>query len=93
MTYGGRFGPVLLPECPECPGGRDEFIVFALYFPEYQVFIEAAGGVFRLIPADIEEFQIDFDRFEETLNEKTKAVLINSPNNPFRSRIFRGDDP
>ena len=60
----------------------DEVLVFAPYFPEYQVFIEAAGGVFRLIPADIEEFQIDFDRFEETLNEKTKAVLINSPNNP-----------
>ena len=35
-----------------------------------------------LIPADIEAFQIDFDAFEKALNPNTKAVIINSPNNP-----------
>ncbi len=60
----------------------EEVIVFAPYFPEYKVFIEGAGGQMQLIPADIEHFQIDFDRFEEALGPNTKAVLINSPNNP-----------
>ncbi len=60
----------------------EEVIVFAPFFPEYKVFIEGAGGVMKLIPADIEAFQIDFERFEEALSPKTKAVLINSPNNP-----------
>ena len=63
-----------------CPG--DEFIVFAPYFPEYKVFIEATGASMKLIPADIEAFQIDFKAFEEAINEHTKGVLVNSPNNP-----------
>ena len=60
----------------------DEFIVFAPYFPEYKVFIEGAGAKMRLIPADTAAFQIDFDRFEQALNEHTKGVIVNSPNNP-----------
>lgn len=60
----------------------DEVIVFAPYFPEYKVFIEGAGAVMKLIPADIEAFQIDFAAFEAALSEKTKAVIVNSPNNP-----------
>ena len=60
----------------------EEVIVFAPFFPEYKVFIEGAGGVMKLIPADIEAFQIDFERFEEAITPGTKAVLINSPNNP-----------
>ena len=63
-----------------CPG--DEFIVFAPYFPEYKVFIEGAGAKMLLIPPEIEGFQIDFDAFERALNEHTKGVLVNSPNNP-----------
>ena len=60
----------------------DEVIVFAPYFPEYKVFIEGAGATMKLIPADIEAFQIDFNAFEAALSEKTKAVIVNSPNNP-----------
>lgn len=60
----------------------DEIIVFAPYFPEYKVFIEGAGATMKLIPADIEAFQIDFKAFEEAITEKTKAVIVNSPNNP-----------
>lgn len=61
---------------------EDEFIVFAPYFPEYQVFIEGAGAKMTLIPADIEQFQIDFERFEEAINPHTRGVVVNSPNNP-----------
>ena len=60
----------------------DDVIVFAPYFPEYKVFIEGAGAAMKLIPADIEAFQIDFDAFEAAITEKTKAVIVNSPNNP-----------
>lgn len=60
----------------------DEVIVFAPFFPEYRVFIEGAGAKINIIPADIEAFQIDFDAFESAINEKTKAVIVNSPNNP-----------
>ncbi len=60
----------------------DEVIVFAPYFPEYKVFIEGAGAVMRLIPADVEAFQIDFEALSDAVNEKTKAVIVNSPNNP-----------
>ncbi len=63
-----------------CEG--DEFVVFAPYFPEYKVFIEKTGSAMRLIPPDIENFQIDFDALSLALNPRTKAVIVNSPNNP-----------
>ena len=63
-----------------CPG--DEFICFAPYFPEYGVFIRGAGAKMVTIPAEIEAFQIDFDAFEAAINEHTKGVVVNSPNNP-----------
>ena len=63
-----------------CPG--DEFVVFAPYFPEYQVFIEGAGARMVLIPPEIEGFQIDFAAFEAAVGPHTKGVVVNSPNNP-----------
>ncbi|MGN0267823.1 MAG: pyridoxal phosphate-dependent aminotransferase [Lachnospiraceae bacterium] len=63
-------------------GPEDEFIVFAPYFPEYKVFIEGAGAKMVLIPADIEAFQIDFEKFEAAITRNTRGVLVNSPNNP-----------
>ena len=63
-----------------CPG--DEFVVFAPYFPEYQVFIQGAGAKMVLIPPEIDTFQINFDALERSLTEHTKGVLVNSPNNP-----------
>ena len=64
------------------PDASDEVIVFAPYFPEYKVFIEGAKAKMKLVPADIEGFQIDFDTFEASINKNTKAVIVNSPNNP-----------
>lgn len=60
----------------------DEFITFAPYFPEYQCFVESVGAELKVVPADIDTFQIHFEKFEEMLNEHTKAVIVNSPNNP-----------
>ena len=61
----------------------DEIIVFAPFFPEYRCFIEkGAGAKCVVVPADTKEFQIHFEAFEAALNANTKAVVINSPNNP-----------
>ena len=63
-----------------CPG--DTFIAFAPYFPEYKVFVESAGAELVTVPADIEDFQIDFAAFDQAITPNTKGVIINSPNNP-----------
>ena len=63
-----------------CPG--DTFITFAPYFPEYKVFVESARAELVTVPADIEDFQIDFAAFDQALTPNTKGVIINSPNNP-----------
>lgn len=60
----------------------DEILTFAPYFPEYHPYISGAGAVLKVVPADIKNFQIDFEQFTELLNEKVAAVLINTPNNP-----------
>lgn len=61
----------------------DEVIVFAPYFPEYKMWVEScAGAKCVVIPAQIEDFQIDFAALEASLNANTKALIINSPNNP-----------
>lgn len=60
----------------------DEVITFAPYFPEYNHYVGKTGAILKVVPADTEEFQINFEEFSKLLNEKTAAVLINTPNNP-----------
>ena len=60
----------------------DEILTFAPFFPEYRPYVEGAGAVLKVVPADTESFQIHFEAFEEMLNDQVMAVLINSPNNP-----------
>lgn len=60
----------------------DEVIVFAPYFPEYKVFAEHVGAKLIAVGCEEETFQIDFGKFERALSKRTKAVIINSPNNP-----------
>ena len=60
----------------------DEIIIFAPYFPEYKVFIEAAGAVPVEVKCRAEDLQIDLDAFEKAITPNTKAVVLNSPNNP-----------
>lgn len=63
-------------------GPEDDIITFAPHFPEYAVYAQGAGCKLRVISADTEAFQINFEELEETISEHTKAILINSPNNP-----------
>ncbi len=60
----------------------DEVLTFAPFFPEYHPYIDLSGAVLKVVPPNTETFQINFERFEEMLNEKVMAVLINTPNNP-----------
>ncbi len=60
----------------------DEVVVIAPFFPEYRVFAEQAGAVVRVVPAEKTAFQIDFPALRAILNPKTKAIIVNSPNNP-----------
>ena len=62
--------------------GGEECIVFAPFFTEYRVFIENAGGKIVVSQPLEKTFQVDIDDFESKINEKTRAVIVNSPNNP-----------
>jgi len=59
----------------------DEVIVFAPYFMEYGNYIDNHGGIVTVLPTD-EHFIPELDVLEATVSAKTKAVIINSPNNP-----------
>ena len=60
----------------------DEVIVFAPYFGEYKNYIRNYDGVVVPVMADTNTFQPDIAAFEKSINEKTRAVIINTPNNP-----------
>ncbi len=60
----------------------DEILTFAPFFPEYNPYVNLTGAVLKIVPPNTADFQINFEAFEEMLNEKTMAVLINTPNNP-----------
>ena len=60
----------------------DEIIIFAPYFPEYQVFITSAGAKPVEVKCNAETLQIDLEAFRNAINKNTKAVVLNSPNNP-----------
>ncbi|MBE6728501.1 MAG: pyridoxal phosphate-dependent aminotransferase [Ruminococcaceae bacterium] len=60
----------------------DEVIVLAPFFPEYRVFAEKAGAKLCVVKCREEDFQIDFEALQSAINENTKAIIVNSPNNP-----------
>lgn len=60
----------------------DEVILLAPFFPEYRVFVERTGA--RAVPVLCAPpaFQPDFDALEAAITDKTRAIIVNSPNNP-----------
>lgn len=61
---------------------EDEVIAFAPFFPEYRVFVEQTGAKLTVVSCKKDDLQIDFDALEKAINKNTKAIIINSPNNP-----------
>ena len=80
MTAGAAASVTITFKALTEPG--DEFVTFAPFFPEYRVFVEACGGKLVVVPAKTDDFQIDFTALERVLTPQTKAVIVNSPNNP-----------
>ena len=80
MTAGAAASVTITFKALTEPG--DEFVTFAPFFPEYRVFVEACGGKLVVVPAKTDNFQIDLTALERVLTPQTKAVIVNSPNNP-----------
>jgi aspartate aminotransferase len=59
----------------------EEVLIPAPYFVEYRFYVDNGGGVTRIVPTHA-DFSLDLQAIEDGITEKTKAVLINSPNNP-----------
>ena len=60
----------------------EECIVFAPFFTEYRVFVNNAGANLVAVSPMEKTFQVDLDDFKSKITKNTKAVIINSPNNP-----------
>lgn len=80
MTVGAAASISLCINAVGVPG--DEFIVIAPYFPEYRVWIEHAGCVCVEAQTRLDNFQLDLQAIEDAITERTKAIIVNSPNNP-----------
>ena len=80
MTAGAAAAITITFKALSEPG--DEFITFAPFFPEYRCFVESTGASLVVVPAQTSDFQIDFAAFAAALTPHTKAVIVNSPNNP-----------
>ena len=80
VTCGAASGLATCMKALLLPG--EEVIAFAPFFPEYRVFTEAVGGELVTVAPEADSFQIDFAAFEGAFSPKTKAVIVNSPNNP-----------
>ena len=60
----------------------DEVILLAPFFPEYQVFVRNAGATPVIVPGREGALDIDFDTLSNAITAKTRAIIVNSPNNP-----------
>lgn len=60
----------------------DEIVLIAPFFPEYRVFAEKAGMKVRVVLSDEKTLLPDFEALEKAIGEHTKAIVVNSPNNP-----------
>ena len=82
LTCGAAASLCIVLKALITPHENAEVITFTPFFPEYRVFVQSAGGKLVESQSDPETFQIDFVDLENKITPNTKAVLINSPNNP-----------
>jgi len=86
VTCGASGGLNVILKALLDPG--DEVVILAPYFPEYLFYVDNHGGVPRIVETD-EDFLPDLERLAGALTPRTRAVLINSPNNP-TGQIYDG---
>lgn len=80
MTVGAAGGLNVILKSLLNPG--DEVIAFAPYFGEYRNYVSNYDGILTVVPPNCETFQPNLEEFEKRITNKTKAVIVNSPNNP-----------
>lgn len=80
MTVGAANALVVAMKILINPG--DEVIVFAPFFLEYRNYISDFGGVTVVVPPNPPTFMPDMEQFAAAITEKTRAVIIDNPNNP-----------
>jgi aspartate aminotransferase len=84
MTSGAACGCNIVLKAILNPG--DEVIVLAPYFPEYEFYIANHGGKMICVETD-EQFLPDIERIDSAITQRTKAIILNTPNNP-TGRIY-----
>lgn len=80
MTCGAAGGLNIIFKTFLNPG--DEVIAFAPFFGEYKNYVKNYAGELIVVPPNIETFEPNLEAFKSQITNKTKAVIINSPNNP-----------
>ncbi len=80
MTVGAAGGLNVILKTLLNPG--DQVLVFAPYFLEYGNYVRNYGGELAVVPPNLPTFQPNLEKFEQMLTPATKAVIINTPNNP-----------
>lgn len=80
MTVGAAGAMNVFLHATAEPG--DEVVAFSPYFLEYSAYAENAGCTLREIPVDPKTFFPDAAALEKVISEKTRAIILNSPNNP-----------
>ena len=80
MTCGAAGGLNVIFKSILNPG--DEVIVFAPFFGEYTNYINNFDGEVKVVSANTKNFQLNLEELKMVISDKTKAVIINSPNNP-----------
>ncbi|MBQ7726214.1 MAG: pyridoxal phosphate-dependent aminotransferase, partial [Clostridia bacterium] len=80
MTCGAAASLTISLHALLCEG--DEVVLLAPFFPEYRVFAEKAGAKVAVASCREEDFQPDPEALERAITPHTKAVIVNSPNNP-----------
>lgn len=80
MTVGAAGGLNVILKSLINPG--DEVITFAPYFGEYRSYTDNYDGVLVEVSPNTTNFQPKLDEFEQKISPKTKAIIVNTPNNP-----------
>lgn len=92
MTCGAAGGLNIIFESILNPG--DEIITFSPYFGEYKNYVETFHGILTTVPTNTENFEPDLEALANAITSKTKAILINTPNNPtgaiYSKEVLRG---
>ena len=79
MTCGAAGGLNVVMKALLDPG--DEVIILAPFFVEYHFYVDNHGGVARVVPT-ADDFSLDLGAIEAAISPRTKAIIVNSPNNP-----------